>query len=192
MRVSKQIFAAFVLCVAGGWVAAAPPAGWFVAGSAPKDYEFGTDSSVGSDGSKAAYIKAIASNPSGFGTLMQNVAPDDYVDQRVRLSAMMRTKDASRAQLWLRIDGADQKVLGFDNMDSRPVRGTTGWQKYEIVLDVPVGAKNIAFGFFLFGSGTLWADDFSLEVVDRTVPLTTSGPPGAVLPKSPLNPNFED
>lgn len=192
MGVLKQIVAAFVLCVSAGWAAAAPPAGWFVAGNAPKDYEFGTDSTVGSDGGKAAYIKAIAPNPSGFGTLMQNVAPDNYVGQRVRLSAMMRTKDAGRAQLWLRIDGGDQKVLGFDNMDSRPVRGTTDWQKYEIVLDVPTGAKNIAFGFFLFGSGTLWADDFSLEVVDRTVPLTTSGPPEVVLPKSPVNPNFED
>lgn len=194
MRVWKQVTAVAVLCTVGGGLAsavAAPPEGWFVAGSAPKDYEFGTDSSARPEGGKAAYIKSITSNSSGFGTLMQNVSPESYAGSRVRLSALMRTKDASRGQMWLRIDGADQKILGFDNMDSRPVSGTTDWRMYEIVLDVPAAAKNIAFGFFLVGTGTVWADDFALEVVDRTVPLTASGPPEAALPKSPTNSNFE-
>lgn len=175
----------------GGAIAlAAPPAGWFVAGSAPKDYEFGTDASARPEGGKAGYIKSVASNPSGFGTLMQNISPESYAGSRVRLSAMIRTQDATRGQMWLRIDGADRKILGFDNMDSRPLTGTTPWRKHHIVLDVPVGATNLAFGFFLFGTGIVWADEFALEVVDRSVPVTASGPPEA-LPKSPTNPNFE-
>ncbi|MBB6093971.1 hypothetical protein HNQ60_002852 [Povalibacter uvarum] len=195
MKLWKRITAVAVLCSLGaalGSAVAATPAGWFVAGNAPKDYEFGTDPSARPDGGKAAYIKSVVGDSSGFGTLMQNVSPESYAGSRVRLSAVMRTKDANRAQMWLRVDGADRKVMGFDNMDSRPVTGTTQWRRYEIVVDVPAAAKNIAFGFFLFGTGTVWADDFALEVVDRTVPLTTSGPPEVALPKSPVNSSFED
>ena len=196
MNLWKQIASVVAFGALGGSLTsahAAPPTGWFVAGNAPKDYEFGTDATVRSGGGKAAYIKLIAPNSSGFGTLMQNVSPDLYAGKRVRLSAWMRTSDAGRGQMWLRIDGADNKPLGFDNMDARPLIGTTEGNRYEIVLDVPVAAKNIAFGFFLFGGGTIWADDFALEVVDRNVPLTASGPlPEAARPLQPSNASFED
>ena len=82
----------------------------------------------------------------------------------------MRTSDAGRAQMWLRIDGADPKPLGFDNMATRPVTGTSAWTRYQIVLDVPIAAKNVVFGFLLFGAGTVWADNFSLEILDDRTP----------------------
>lgn len=190
----KQAPLAIICIVLSGWTAAnaAPPAGWFVAGSAPKDYEFGTDATASRNGGKSAYIKALKSTSAGFGTLMQNVSAERYVGSRVRLSAWMKTLEAGRGQMWLRIDAADRKVLGFDNMDSRPLTGTTEWRKYEIVLDVPVASKNIAFGFFLFGAGTVWADDFVLEVVDSAVPLTASAPPEAAPPREPVNASFEE
>ncbi len=172
---------------------AAAPAGWLVAGSAPKDYEFGTDAAASRDGGKAAFIKSIAPNSSGFGTLMQNVSPERYAGKRVRLSAGMRTSNAIRGQMWLRIDGSDNKPLAFDNMGARPATGTTEWKRYEIVLDVPAEAKNIAFGFMLFGTGMVWADDFALEIVDRTVPLTVSTRPAETSrPLQPSNASFEE
>lgn len=187
---SVAVFGALATCLSA--VNAAPPAGWFVAGSAPKDYEFGTDATAERTGGKAAYIKSIGSSSSGFGTLMQNVSPERYAGSRVRLSAWMRTSEAGRAQMWLRVDGADRGILGFDNMDARPLTGTTEWRRYEIVLDVPAAARNIAFGFFLFGAGTVWADDFALEVVDPSVPLTALGPQEATTPREPANASFED
>ncbi|MCA9492492.1 MAG: hypothetical protein KC621_21310 [Myxococcales bacterium] len=49
-------------------------------------------------------------------------------------------------------------MLSFDNMQERPIRGTQDWTRHEIVLDVPTGATNIAFGILVAGKGTVWID----------------------------------
>ena len=49
---------------------------------------------------------------------------------------------------------------------------TTGWKKYEIVLDVPQQATNLAYGALLDGTGEIWISDLSFETVDRNVPVT--------------------
>jgi hypothetical protein len=173
-----------------GLALSAPPAGWIVAGSAPGDYEFAVDSTTAAGGKRSASITAKpGAKPGGFGTLMQTIAADDYRGSRWRLSAYMRTEGAKRAQMWMRIDGPLHKVMGFDNMGSRPVTGTTGWTRYDIVLDVPAESVAIAFGFFLNGGGKVWADAFKLEKVDATEPVTASDP---VLPRSPSNLDFEE
>jgi len=64
------------------------------------------------------------------------------------------------------------RLLGFDNMDDRPVTGTTEWTQYAIVLDVPDDAIMFFFGVFQVGPGASWFDDLTLEVVDESVPTT--------------------
>jgi hypothetical protein len=120
----------------------------------------------------------------------------------LRMSAWVRTENADSAQLWLRLDSA-KGMVGFDNMNNRPVRGTVDWKKYEIVLDVPANTVNVAFGVFLAGKGQAWVDDFVFEVVGKDTPSTNMLPPeqmkegGATpepdkYPAQPLNLNFEE
>jgi len=45
------------------------------------------------------------------------------------------------------------EVIAFDNMQKRAINGTTGWQRYEVVLDVPKDATVVAFGILLNGGG---------------------------------------
>ena len=40
----------------------------------------------------------------------------------------------------MRVDGGDGQILSFDNMHSRPIKGTKDWKQYQITLDVPDGA----------------------------------------------------
>lgn len=192
----RQRITACGLCIGALWLAGAgaavaqAPQGWMVAGSAPQDYSFSREERLAATGKASARITAKDSaRTTGFGTLMQTISAEDYRSGRWRLSGYMKTENANRAQMWMRIDGPDRTILGFDNMDSRPVAGTTDWQRYEIVLDVPKEALAIAFGFFLSGPGTAWGDDFKLEKVDADVPLTTMG--GAAMPRGPQNTNFE-
>ena len=188
LRRQLSISPSFVLACLGVSIAGAEvPYGWHVAGGAPTEYEF-SQTAVASSGKYGALIRAKSATASGFGTLMQTIAADDYRGGRWRLSGYMKTDQAARAQMWMRVDGADKAILGFDNMDSRPVAGTTDWKRYEIVLDVPQGSIDIAFGFFLAGSGKVWGDNFKLEKVDATVPTTSSAPS---MPKAPANPDFE-
>src|SRR6185503_17730534 len=99
--------ASLIALIAGVSLAAsaAPPAGWMVAGNAPQDYEYGTEVQP-ADGSRAAFIKSKpASEGKGFGTLMQMVGADEYRGGRWKLSARIRTADAHKAQMWMRVDG---------------------------------------------------------------------------------------
>lgn len=177
-------FLVMALSPASADPANAPPKGWMIAGSAPQQYVFGTDKC---DNGKCAFIKSKTATPSGFGTLMQLIAADAYRGKRLRLSAMLKTADANRAQLWMRMDGADSKPLGFYNMDDRPVTGTTRWKRYSLVLDVPQGTQDIAFGMFLNGKGQVWAEDFKLEPVGKDVPVSSTQ-----LPKVPQNMDFDN
>jgi hypothetical protein len=181
--------AASILAFSNPASAQAPP-GWTIAGSAPTDFDFGVDKTIAGTGTRSAFIAAKAdAKGAGFGTLMQVLAPDNYRGARWRLTGRMRTEGAGRAQMWMRIDGPDRKMLGFDNMDSRPVTATTGWSKYEIVLDVPPSATAVALGFFLIGPGKVWGDEFKLEKVDASVPVTSNA---AGATRTLSNPDFEE
>ena len=182
-------------------VTADPPKGWFMAGSHPQNYEVSVDTTVKHSGKASARIKFIAAKAEGFGTLMQMFKADDYRGKRVRMSAWMRSEDADSAQLWLRLDGA-KGMLGFDNMGSRPVKGTSDWKKFEITLDVPAITLNIGFGGMVNGKGQAWVDDFMFEVVGQDVPSTNMlSPeqmkeelerPATEYPRQPANLNFEE
>jgi len=167
------------------------PKGWFKAGSEPDKYDMGVDVGAGKDGKNAAIIKSNSKKIRGFGTLMQNCLPDKYKGKRIKMSGYLKSSNVDGwAGFWLRIDGKDRSnSLGFDNMYDRKITGTTEWKNYEIILDVPEEAVNIAYGALLGGTGTIWFDGLKFDVVESTI-----NPTGKKLavPKAPENLNFED
>ena len=178
------------------------PTGWFIAGSKPQSYEMGIDRSAGQNSKNSATIKSNENTIEGFGTLMQNFSPDKYIGKRIRLTGMLKTKDVSSwAGLWLRIDTKTPiKAVVFDNMHDgkkdMSVKGTTDWTKYEIVLDVPYNASNIAFGALLGGTGQIWFDNLNFEIVTPDILTTgiemeTKSSTYAVSKKEPVNLDFE-
>jgi hypothetical protein len=173
------------------------PTGWYKAGSAPKKYDMGLDKNAGQTGGNAATIKSNDKKINGFGTLMQNCLPDNYLGKRVRMTGYMKTKDVSDwSGFWFRIDEkGSSNSLGFDNMHDgkkdRSVKGTSDWTKYEIVLDVPLKASNLAYGALLVGTGQIWFDNINFEVVDTSVPTTGDGKESLMPNKEPINLDFE-
>lgn len=178
------------------------PKGWSTAGSHPQDYEIGLDTTEKHSGQASAYIKLsrFKFKSEGFGALTQMFKADDYKGRRVRLSAYVKAENIEEyAGLWMRVDGVN-RMLGFDNMQNRPITGTTGWTKYEVVLDVPETSVNIAFGLLLRGAGRAWVDNFQFEVVGQDVPTTNRLPPQGIedkggasreYPSKPTNLDFE-
>jgi hypothetical protein len=63
----------------------------------------------------------------------------------------------------------------FDNMNSRPITGTSDFTKYDVVLDFAADTVDFAFGVLLSGSGDILFGGPTFEVVDNSVP-TTGGP----------------
>lgn len=106
---------------------------------------------------------------------MQSFRADLYVTQRLRMTAYAKSEAVEDwAGLWMRVDGPKpNKSLSFDNMQGRPIKGTTEWQEYQIVLEVPIESVNIAFGILLSGTGQVWVDDFRFEAVNQDIAVTS-------------------
>jgi hypothetical protein len=200
MRTVRAVLTIALLLGAVMWPAvnsvAAPdklPGGWFAAGDNPADYDMGVDATVAHNGKASGYIKPRASNPKGFGTLMQTFKADDYRGKRVRMSAYVKAEKVEGwAGLWMRVDGPEGKMLAFDNMHNRPIKGTAEWTKYDIVLDVPATSLNIAFGLLMAGEGQTWIDDIQFDVVGKDVATTNLAETTQELPRQPQNLKFED
>ena len=170
------------------------PAGWFNAGSKPQSYEMGIEKGAGQNGKNAATIQSKDTKIDGFGTLMQQCNPDKYLGKRVRMTGYVKSENVlTWAGLWLRIDQAgSQQPLSFDNMESRSIKGSSGWKKYEIVLDVPANASLMAFGALLAGTGKIWFDNMAFEIVDKSVQTTdTKNEKNPATLSGPTNLDFE-
>jgi hypothetical protein len=153
------------------------PDGWYSAGLSPDDYDMGTDPKTAHAGKASGYLRAKVAKPSNFGTLMQTCGTGEFLGKRVRMSAWIKSEQVTDwAGLWMRVDAG-----------ARPIKGTTGWSQYQIVLDVAPEAKDIAFGILLDGPGAVWIDEIKFEVVDSSVPTTG----GDALAEAPQNLSFE-
>ena len=139
-------------------------------------HEMGVEPGAGARSRRVAYLKARSDRPNGFGTMMQTILADEYVGQRVRFGADVRGDGIEGwAGLWMRVDGAGERMLGFDNMQDRRLTGTFDWRQAEVVLDVSEDA--VAFGVLLTGSGALSLANLRFQVVERTVPATKQPSP---------------
>jgi hypothetical protein len=167
------------------------PAQWESGGFRHEGFEVGTDSRDPYEGKPSIRIRSTpAISPQGEANAATGFFAEHYRGKRVRFSAFVKTADVSRwSGLWLSIAATAEKPgrqavrLRFDNMRDRPVKGTTGWARYQIVVDVPAEASDITLGCFLVGPGTLWMAKPSFEVVGNDVPVTSST--GKNLPPEP-------
>ena len=161
------------------------PDGWHMSGSRPTEYEAGLlprDCAYG--GKRVIELRFRASGvPDGFGTVMQSIGAALYQGRRVRFSAVLRGREVTDwAGIWLRVDTvAGKKVL--DNMQDRPLRGTTGWTEAANVLDVGEDATSVHFGVLLGGAGAVDLARPRFEVVGTTCPYPDSREAAGAEPK---------
>ena len=168
----------------------AVPKHWFLAGSHPGHYETGVVP-AGTGGAERSALLRARNSSAGFGTLMQVIDAAAYRGRRLRLSAHVRSRGVAQwAGLWMRVDGADQgEILAFDNMQSRPIFGTTDWTIHSVVLDVAEAAERIAFGVLRAGPGEVHTAGIALSPVGADVPTSSDG---LVYPSEPMNLSFAE
>jgi C-terminal processing protease CtpA/Prc len=145
------------------------PAGWVVP-RAGADAGFGVKL-VDRDcrtGDRCAMMTGAANAPANiFGNLMQALPAAGYTLRHIRLRAAIRVVGAqTHAQMWLRLDRADHSMAFLENMGNRPVTSSE-WKTYDIETNVPEDVAQLVFGVILFGGGTAWVDDVSLDILDE-------------------------
>lgn len=174
MKTSKNQIARFVLAI---FLLVLPLTGlsgqffedWNASGTNPESYEMGGDPTVAHGKEGGGFIISKEPLKEGFGTWMTEIGSEKYLGKRVRLSGYLMTEDVTNwAGLWMRVDVNDS-TISFDNMMDRVVKGTSGWEKYDIVLDVPSEEASIYCGVFIQGEGSAWVDGFKIDVVGNDV-----------------------
>lgn len=129
-------------------------------------YARGRDAQLGDELAKAvdALVTAAPQEPFGFANGYLN--PERLRGKHVVFSGWIRTENLKEgwAGLWLRADTPAQVGATFDNMQGGGPSGTTGWRRYEIVMDIPADASAISFGMIMTGKGKAWFDDLQLSV----------------------------
>jgi len=177
-----------------------PLAGWSAdteddsipSGQSSSDFVIGRDTTVSHGGKSSGTIRSITDNKQAWRALTQAIRADKYRGKRVRLTGYLKTQNVTvDAGLWLRVDEIAH-TAAFDNMGSRPVKGTTGWTLYSVVLDVPDDAVALAFGALQMGQGQTWIDDLKIETVDPSKVASTMGWMGPDYTKDPLEPKNLD
>jgi hypothetical protein len=147
---------------------------WGLSGSTPSLYQSGFDTSMTCNGMPALHLESSTATGSDFGAMEGVKGPSAYAGTRVRLSAWVLTSNVTGwAGLWMRVDTAQTEGVAFDNMQCRPLLGTTGWEEVQVVLDVVSDASEIAYGVLLADQGEVWVDGASFEIVDEFVPVTS-------------------
>lgn len=169
------------------------PKPWFKNGMQPAVAECGggVDSALEASGISNLTLKCDET-VSGFVGVMQRIEPDPYRNRRLRFSALVKTENVEGwGGLWMRIDDVDKPGAAFDNMQNRPLKGTTDWTTYSVVLDTSSNAQGVFFGTLMSGKGQLWISDWRLEIVGTDVPTTSLTPqtagPAPVTQSGPSN-----
>ncbi len=161
--------------------------GWVRTGTNPANYEADVDRGAIYNARPSAYLKAKTDHE-GSGSLEQEFSASPYVGKRVRFSAYVKSESVTRwAGLWMEVDGKRLTTLAIDNMRERPIRGTTEWKLYEVVLDVPENAVGIDLGILLDGPGQVWLSSERIEIVSSAIPVTKPSIAPSTLPDGPRN-----
>ena len=148
---------------------------WIITGTVQDKYETGIDCQVFHVGTRSAFIRSTADEygPDEYYTIMQQFNAERFRRKRVRFAAFVKAQDVEGwAGLWMRLDGRFDETLKLDNMQNRPIRGTSEWSLYSCVLDVPPETELINIGILLAGKGQVWVDNTSFQEVDQSVPVT--------------------
>jgi outer membrane murein-binding lipoprotein Lpp len=148
------------------------PAGALVAWTASEhnqgnSYTFQADSNGA--WSAPSSVKINRYGPEDFGLLSQQIRVQPGWDNKtVRLSAQLKTGGAvdAGAGLILQMNGSGGDINAWNHMSATRVMQTQAWKSYSIDLKVVPGTYSIKVGVMLEGSGTLWADDLKLEIID--------------------------
>jgi hypothetical protein len=145
------------------------PEGWVaIQHAGAESYDFVLDSGQKHAGTQSMRIKKIGPEP--YGTISQILDGARYAGKTVRLSGWIRTdaipdgRNTGAGLVLLAMRGSS--FVAHELMKKARVRGTTEWKRYTIELKVPPSTTRLELGATLEGAGTLWVDDFELEIID--------------------------
>ena len=101
------------------------------------------------------------------GSAITLMVPVTFSGEFLTLRGFLKTEGvADFAGLWIRVDGNSGNPVGYDNMRSQGLRGSTDWKEYSVRIPLASNGTYVYFGVLTEG-GTTWADDLELLIDGR-------------------------
>ncbi|MGG7468367.1 S41 family peptidase [Chryseobacterium arthrosphaerae] len=138
------------------------PKSWSIIGDSPATISL--DNKEKQDGQ---YSVLAQSAEKGMTGLMYTL-PENYAGKKITISGYIKTENLTDgfAGIWMRID----PKVGFDNMQSKNIKGTTPWTKYETTLTLsPENSKKIVVGTLFTGKGKAWFDNIRITIDGKDI-----------------------
>jgi hypothetical protein len=131
-------------------------------------YRFTLDEVKPFSGKFSGKIEQIA--PQVFGLFKQRVDARAFAGKRVSIRAQAKAQDVGEGGggLYVRVDGISDSILGSD-FDSGKTQGSHGWKPFRAVVEIPANAVLLEFGIMLQDKGTIWADEFAVELTNDPI-----------------------
>jgi len=140
------------------------PEGWFTFEHAIEpSYKFVIDTANPHTGSRSLRIDNYG--PDVYGAVAQSLDAFGYAGKTARFSGWLRTRETSEGGAVLTLTALmSGATIAHNFMEQTPVKGTTPWQRYTIMLKIPAGTDRVEVGAMLQGKGSLWLDDVELAL----------------------------
>ncbi len=134
-------------------------------------YEAGIDRKVAHTGHASVFLKSVTPDASSGYAARQRIQADAYRGKRIRITGWLKTDRAKGGSaIWLRVDYANGDYVLDGMLELGPA---PGWRRSALIADVGADAIGISFGVRMKGQGEIWADDFAMETVAKTVRTNT-------------------
>jgi hypothetical protein len=167
-----------------GSLSVLPPA-WRTLGNGgpntlPGRCDLGIDSQKAGDGSPSYSVRCANAALPSFGGAQMSFDVQPYRGKRVRVSAQIMASGVEsvadarypnavgEAGLWIAV-GALRDGLKSDRMENRTIKGSTGWEIRDFVVDMPNDVSQLQVGYWMQGKGQIWMRDLKVEEVPLTV-----------------------
>jgi hypothetical protein len=146
----------------------------------PGRCDIGIDNQKAGDGFTLYSIHCANAAVPSFGGARMSIDASPYRNKRVRVSAQLMASGIesvadpryadikSEAGLWIGV-GSQRDGLKSDRMENRTIKGSTGWETRDFVVDIPDDANQLQAGYWMQGRGQVWMRDLKVEEVPVTV-----------------------
>jgi uncharacterized protein YbdZ (MbtH family) len=133
-------------------------------------------------------IRCTSESP-GYAAARFNFPVDALRGKRAGLFADVRVENVSKgSRLWLRVDRPGQFGAASDDMEDRPLRGTSDWFTVAVHVDVPSDASTLLGGIALEGSGKISVSNIRIEAISNNFQMDAN-PPVPPPPPAPADLN---
>ena len=131
------------------------------------EYDLIIDSTNAVSGKNALLIDS--KNGESFGCIAYKL-PANFKGKKITLEGYMKYENATDGfvGLLIRMDKDGQSV-GFDNMQSQKLQGTSEWKKHKVTIDFKENADEIYVAGILVGKGKAWFDNFKVTIDGKPI-----------------------